>query len=862
MTMRRAGIGQPVDKTGTRFNPQTDFDFFDELNRVLTAVPAAIIGPSDASETQYALRRTLAGALEHWNGAAWTVVQGGGASGPTYAPAFTQVVNVTNPTSAPLGVPVQVVIRTAQARADGADIRVRRLDPDGGILTPRVPHAVALIKAAPGGALDYTLRFADTLGPNETARYEVTYGDPNSTWATFTQAELLNLAAPATRIGTMSVLAGGAYAPDLAAFGTAGDLLVGARDDISTSFPFPAPVRFNGLEYTAAFHNSNGGLSFSTGDAPRPSTGPLSFGWSAADLYESWRRTVTLPDGFAYHILTGTSGYSANMKLTLRYQTSGIWTLTMFHNASGAPSTVRLDVNGATVNIAAAAPIVETNPESWISIRVLDGYFTASVDEAGEAAYSGDPASGSGTVPLSAAGIQVVARKGVTGPSVQAALEALAQNAGTGTGTGSGGTGSDPALAGRVTALEGINAAGRLNTLESLDGGARLTALEKALPRTYAPGNPVPLQAITPPLITPTAPSSLVVGGNGGFLRVTPKAALAITGLTLEGLTDTPISFGLYRAGQQAPLARASNLAVTGGRASFTFPELTLAASTDYLVGFTYNGGANNPTAYYTQAVTHPSLTVSGSWYYASNSDQYPSGVSNNPYYVHVSLVPSSGGTPLGVTGRLGLDNLTADVATDAEVAALAAVVDAVDAQLEALEDRVDALPSRADILALGARLSALESNPGAGGAGGAVVTVTTDAEGYVQLDVQTLTRDAITLTTATLAPGEQVAATLPLGRGFLARRVTTSAPARVRAYRTPQARDADAARGAGTAPTGDHGLIFEQATSAAQLSVPLGMHGWTETAPPTPHVPVLIQNAGTQAAAITVTVQRLLTEI
>jgi len=51
---------------------------------------------------------------------------------------------------------------------------------------------------------------------------------------------------------------------------------------------------------------------------------------------------------------------------------------------------------------------------------------------------------------------------------------------------------------------------------------------------------------------------------------------------------------------------------------------------------------------------------------------------------------------------------------------------------------------------------------------------------------------------------------------------LATNRAARVRAYSTSAHRTADAARAAGTDPTGNHGLLLEVVTTAAMLSIDL----------------------------------------
>jgi hypothetical protein len=72
--------------------------------------------------------------------------------------------------------------------------------------------------------------------------------------------------------------------------------------------------------------------------------------------------------------------------------------------------------------------------------------------------------------------------------------------------------------------------------------------------------------------------------------------------------------------------------------------------------------------------------------------------------------------------------------------------------------------------------------------------------------------------------------------------------------YQTAAKRTADAGRGSATAPTGDHGVVFEflgSGTFNAQNS-PVGFNMETS---PNPSIPIAVQNLSGSTAAITVTI-------
>ncbi|MFC4426198.1 hypothetical protein [Deinococcus navajonensis] len=144
-----------------------------------------------------------------------------------------------------------------------------------------------------------------------------------------------------------------AYIP--ADFTTAGTQIYGARDDATDARVTPVTVKYGHSTFTSATHAANYGIQLleaapdavvanvnaTNGTAGRnlisvaaTRKGTLEAGY-ISDLYQSWVREVILADGFAWHVLTGTAGFSADIRYTMRYYTAtNRWVITLFHHAN------------------------------------------------------------------------------------------------------------------------------------------------------------------------------------------------------------------------------------------------------------------------------------------------------------------------------------------------------------------------------------------------------------------------------------------------------------------------------------------------------------------------------------------------
>lgn len=80
------------------------------------------------------------------------------------------------------------------------------------------------------------------------------------------------------------------------------------------------------------------------------------------------------------------------------------------------------------------------------------------------------------------------------------------------------------------------------------------------------------------------------------------------------------------------------------------------------------------------------------------------------------------------------------------------------------------------------------------------------------------IARAQAVVSTSAIAANATENVTLSVHPGWRAFRLQSSRPARVRIYRTSTQRTADSARAIGTLPSGDHGLLLEYVTTAADL--------------------------------------------
>lgn len=122
-------------------------------------------------------------------------------------------------------------------------------------------------------------------------------------------------------------------------------------------------------------------------------------------------------------------------------------------------------------------------------------------------------------------------------------------------------------------------------------------------------------------------------------------------------------------------------------------------------------------------------------------------------------------------------------------------------------------------------------------------------------------TRTTRTITTTSLAVSATATGTVNLGKAYRLYKIQTSAPCRTRLYTTTAKRDADVTRPIGTAPAGDHGLMFEFVSDSTLLLADLspvvdGFDNDTDGL-----IPYSIVNISTGATSFTVTFTYIVTE-
>ena len=280
---------------------------------------------------------------------------------------------------------VRCILVTAHARPDGADIRVYR-----DALT--LAHMVGAVTPDPAGYA-YELSWIDNL-PAGNATYRIEYGSQGALpLASYTQAELTTLLRAFTtkNVGENLAQLDSSYVYRPADFAGAGVQLFGQRDDNGGPVVLDGqPVIWNGVQYGAIYHSSNGTVQFSasavSGDRAGAATLTDGLAWGANDLYESYRRQVLLPDGLAWHILTGGSGYTADIKIAVRYyRPTGVWTLTVLNWTNGtATRSLSVFAGGQRLDFPVPPVITETDPTQAMTLVVLPYAQTASA--AGESA--------------------------------------------------------------------------------------------------------------------------------------------------------------------------------------------------------------------------------------------------------------------------------------------------------------------------------------------------------------------------------------------------------------------------------------------------------------------------------------------
>lgn len=125
------------------------------------------------------------------------------------------------------------------------------------------------------------------------------------------------------------------------------------------------------------------------------------------------------------------------------------------------------------------------------------------------------------------------------------------------------------------------------------------------------------------------------------------------------------------------------------------------------------------------------------------------------------------------------------------------------------------------------------------------------------------LSRADLTFTTASLANDAAETGTANLGKSFIPLRVTVDRPCRVQFYQTGAARTADAARPAGSDPTGEHGVILDCVFVTGNLVLDIidPPAGFCGEAVVSDAIPYRVTNQSGAASTVQVTVNRIILE-
>lgn len=123
------------------------------------------------------------------------------------------------------------------------------------------------------------------------------------------------------------------------------------------------------------------------------------------------------------------------------------------------------------------------------------------------------------------------------------------------------------------------------------------------------------------------------------------------------------------------------------------------------------------------------------------------------------------------------------------------------------------------------------------------------------------LSRAAVGVSTAVLAPNEIALVNVPLGKTSLITFVSSTSPARIRLYSSAVYRQADLGRAVTIEPTGEHGLLLELVLTTGNLPWDLSPVVWTSNADPNADIAAAITNLDSESRAITVSFSRLLLE-
>lgn len=125
-----------------------------------------------------------------------------------------------------------------------------------------------------------------------------------------------------------------------------------------------------------------------------------------------------------------------------------------------------------------------------------------------------------------------------------------------------------------------------------------------------------------------------------------------------------------------------------------------------------------------------------------------------------------------------------------------------------------------------------------------------------VIIDDGLLNETSLVKTTGSLADGATENSTASLGKSFVLSKIAADRACRVRAYRSPAYRTADAARAIGIDPIGEHGVIVDCNIIGANLTLDLSpiVFGSTSEVPPSGNIALAIENKSGGASPVEVT--------